>query len=239
MPQNKQYWLKIELLSDTILGRGDGVAGVVDAEVQHDVYGLPYLSGKTLKGLLAATCAELLTALETAVPGQISTWQQSAQQLFGAPGSLAKQMGGLHVGDAQLPPSLQQAVAYDIANGRWQREEVLASLTTLRRQTAMDAATGAPREETLRTMRVILRDTSFVAQLDFVDEAPSSNTLALLAACAKALRRVGSDRNRGRGRVRVQLFDQDPFANPTAADITTSAFAPLAVMLAPTTEERS
>ena len=47
MPQNRQYWLKIDLLSDTTLGRGDGVAGVVDAEVQHDAYGLPYLSGKT------------------------------------------------------------------------------------------------------------------------------------------------------------------------------------------------
>ncbi|MBK8989899.1 MAG: RAMP superfamily protein [Chloroflexi bacterium] len=239
MPENKQYWLKIDLLSDTTLGRGDGVAGVVDAEVQHDAYGLPYLSGKTLKGLLAATCAELLAALEVALPGQIATWQQSAQQLFGAPGSLAEQMGGLHVGDAQLPSSLQQAVAYDIANGRWQREEVLASLTTLRRQTAMDAKTGAPRDETLRTVRVILRDTSFVAQLDFVDEAPSSNTLALLAACAKVLRRAGTDRNRGRGRIRVQLFDQDPFTHPAAAAITTSAFAPLATLLAPATEEGS
>lgn len=239
MPEKTQYWLKIDLLSDTTLGRGDGVAGVVDTEVQHDVYGLPYLSGKTLKGLLAATCAELLMALETAVPEQISAWQQSAQQLFGAPGSLLGQMGSLHVGDAKLPPSLQQAVAYDIANKSWQREEVLASLTTLRRQTAMDAETGAPREETLRTVRVILRDMPFVAQLDFVDEAPSSNTLALLAACAKALRRAGTDRNRGRGRIRVQLFDQDPFANPAAAAITANAFAPLAAVLATTTEEGS
>lgn len=239
MPQDKQYWLKIELLSDTILGRGDGVAGVVDAEVQHDAYGLPYLSGKTLKGLLAATCAELFTALETAVPGQTDVWRQTARQLFGAPGSLAEQMGSLHVGDARLPLSLQQAVAYEIDKKLWQREEVLASLTALRHQTAMDAETGAPRKETLRTARVILRGVTFVARLDFVDDAPSPNGLALLAACAKALRRAGTDRNRGRGRIRVQLYDQNPFTHPAVTAITDSAFAPLAAMLAAAAEEGS
>lgn len=239
MPHNKQYWLKIDLLSDTTLGRGDGIAGIVDAEVQHDAYGLPYLSGKTLKGLLAATCAEVLTALESAKPGQISAWQQSAQQLFGAPGSRAEQMSGLHVGDAKLPQSLQQAVAYDIDRRIWQRDEVLASLTSLRHQTAMDAETGAPLKETLRTVRVILRDTNFVAQLDFVDAAPSPNMLALLAACVKALRRAGTERNRGRGRLQVQLFDHDPFTHPAAAAITESAFAPLAAMLAVAAEEES
>lgn len=39
-------WLKFTLLSDTAFGRGDGVAGLVDAEVLHDPYGLPYLGGK-------------------------------------------------------------------------------------------------------------------------------------------------------------------------------------------------
>lgn len=47
------YSIKIKLLSDTTFGRGDGVAGLVDQEVEHDQYGFPFLRGRTLKGLLS------------------------------------------------------------------------------------------------------------------------------------------------------------------------------------------
>ena len=44
------YQLRLTLLSDATFGSGDGVAGLVDAEVQHDYVGLPFLGGRTLKG---------------------------------------------------------------------------------------------------------------------------------------------------------------------------------------------
>jgi CRISPR/Cas system CMR subunit Cmr4 (Cas7 group RAMP superfamily) len=50
------YHLKIKLLSDTTFGRGDGVAGLIDQEVEHDANGFPYLRGRTLKGLLSEEC---------------------------------------------------------------------------------------------------------------------------------------------------------------------------------------
>ncbi len=56
----KTVWLTLTLKSDTAFGRGDGVAGLINAEVQHDESGLPYLGGKTLKGLLGATCSDIL-----------------------------------------------------------------------------------------------------------------------------------------------------------------------------------
>ena len=56
--------LTIELLTDTTFGRGDGVAGLVDEEVEHDSQtGLPIIRGRTLKGLLVEECANLLYAL--------------------------------------------------------------------------------------------------------------------------------------------------------------------------------
>ena len=73
-------------------------------------------------------------------------------------------------------------------------------------QTAMDPESGAPKKETLRTMRVILRGTPFRARLEFVQE-PIADETALLAACVKALRRAGTGRNRGRGRLKAQLLD--------------------------------
>lgn len=58
------YKLQFDLRSAATFGRGDGVAGLVDEEVEHDGDGLPFLRGRTLKGLLAEECANILYALE-------------------------------------------------------------------------------------------------------------------------------------------------------------------------------
>lgn len=220
----KTYWLQLELLSDATFGRGDGVAGVVDAEVQHDEYGLPYLGGKTLKGLLGAECAEILYALSQAAPEQLPRWQESARRLFGYPGSDDASYADMHVGAAQLPEGLCAAVADEVRKGKLSRGEVLSSLTALRRQTAMDPASGAPKKETLRTVRVILRETPFFARLDFAAE-PAADDLALLAACVKAFRRAGTERNRGRGSLRARLFDRPPGDDPKP-EVTETYFDP-------------
>ena len=52
-----ELMLQITLVSQATFGRGDGVAGLVDIEVLHDEMGLPFLHGRSLKGLLMATCA--------------------------------------------------------------------------------------------------------------------------------------------------------------------------------------
>jgi hypothetical protein len=198
------FWLKFGLISDATFGRGDGVAGLVDTEVQHDEYGLPYLGGRALKGLLGEECANLLFALEQ--QGKKARWEKTAQRLFGNPGSVADDGALLSVGDARLPRDLRQAVRVGIERGELQREQVLESLTAIRRQTAVNPKTDAPQEETLRGMRVILRRTPFEAELRF-HEPPTDDDLALLAACLIALRRAGSGRNRGRGELKAWLQD--------------------------------
>ncbi len=198
----KAYILKFILESDATFGRGDGVAGVVDVEVQHDEWGCPYLGGRSLKGLLVCECAEILDALPKAIKPR---WEGVAQRLFGNPGSTLEDNAVLFVGNARLPDDLCAAIAQDVQRGKVRREEVLESLTALRRQTAMDES-GVPKEHTLRTVRVILRETPFEAKLRFA-EGPNEDDLALLAACVKAFRRAGTGRNRGRGRIRAELLD--------------------------------
>lgn len=198
------FWLKFTLKSDAAFGRGDGVAGVVDSEVQHDAYGLPYLGGRALKGLLEEECANILFALEC--QGQAKRWQKAAQRLFGRPGSQDADQSLLHIGDAQLPEDLRRAVKREIERGELTREQVLHSLTAIRRQTAVDTKTGAPLKETLRSMRVILRGIEFKAALSF-ETTPDPDDLALLAACVKAWRRAGTGRNRGLGELEAQLYD--------------------------------
>jgi len=79
------YQLKFTLLSDATFGRGDGVAGLVDVEVQHDEYGLPFLGGRALKGILRDVCNDILYSLT--LQGKESDWIESAKNLFGHPGS--------------------------------------------------------------------------------------------------------------------------------------------------------
>ena len=198
-----KYTLVLTLESDTTLGRGDGVAGLVDAEVEHDRYGMPFLHGRALKGLLEEECANILFALvERAQP-----WHQAAQDLFGRPGSVAGDGALMHVGDARLPPGLRSAVVADVDGGKYSAAAVLESLTAIRRQTAMDE-TGVPDRGSLRSMRVILRETTLEAELTFA-EPPTEEALALLAACVMALRHVGTGRNRGRGVVMARLCDAE------------------------------
>lgn len=198
--------LHLKLMSDATFGRGDGVAGLVDEEVEHDAAtGLPYLRGRTLKGLLVEECANILFALGT----QADTFKDTAKELFGEAGSGLEADGILHVGAAQVPAQLRQAVQADVEANRLTANDVLESLTAIRRQTSVDEGTGAPERGSLRSMRVLLRETHLIAPLSFsrtpIDEP---KTRALLAACVLALRRAGTGRNRGRGRLKAWLDDE-------------------------------
>ena len=55
--------LRITLVSDATFARGDGVAGEVDQEIDHDRDGFPRINGKRLNGLLKDEGANILYGL--------------------------------------------------------------------------------------------------------------------------------------------------------------------------------
>lgn len=224
------YTLKFTLKSDAAFGRGDGVTGLVDAEIQHDEFGCPYLSGRALKGILVNECADILACLSLE---RWLRWSTVAKQLFGQPGSQANDSAGITIGNAQLPDDIRQALKQDrekyvremaatveenginppksyedirvIAENQF-RTEVLQSLTTIRYQTAMDKD-GVPKKHSLRSIRLMMRETTFFAALgssNFNDDH-----LSLLAACTLAFRRAGTGRTRGRGKLKAELLDSN------------------------------
>lgn len=204
----RRLQISLRLESDTTFGRGEGLAGLVDEEVEYDAAtGLPFVRGRTLKGLLVEECANLLFALQTAGSPALPTLKVAAERLFGRPGSGLQSAALLHFGPALLPEQLRNAVRDEIDRGQLKPAVVLESLTAIRRQTAIDEASAAPEKGSLRSMRVVLHQTSFRAWLDFAVE-PEADDLALLAACALSVRRGGIGRNRGRGRLSLQLLDE-------------------------------
>lgn len=226
----KTYILRLHLNSDATFGRGDGVPGLVDAEVEHDQYGLPFLRGRTLKGLLVEECANILYALKQQgrAADNDDVWHKAAKFLFGQPGSTPSDDGEMYVGDARLPEELRQAVTYEIDERKTLRSiDVLESLTSIRRQTAMTVH-GAPETGSLCAMRVLLRKTVFESVLSFNVDPAGKPELGLLAACIVSLRRVGTGRNRGRGCVTALLAEHADADEATAQAFTAKCLASFA-----------
>jgi hypothetical protein len=199
--------LTVKLLSDTTFGRGDGVAGLVDEEIEHDsATGLPIIRGRTLKGLLVEECANILYALRS--HPNLEDFNKTAAWLFGSGGSTLADGAHMRIGRGELPRDLQQQARHSIQTNEHSAAEILESLTTIRRQTAIDGETGVPADRSLRASRVTLRGLIFRAALDF-DQEPEAHHLALLAACVASVRRTGSGRNRGRGHVQAQIEGED------------------------------
>jgi hypothetical protein len=194
--------LHIHLLSDTTFGRGDGVAGAVNEEVEHDPQtGLPFIKGRTIKGLLVESCADLLFSLQGAAPTLHPYYHDVARRLFGSPGSDLESQGVLVVGNARLDDDLVQAVR----QSRFKPSAMLEALTTVRYQTAVDATTDAPQDGSLRATRAVLRETTFYAPIETLKDL-SPQDIAWLAACARGVRRGGMNRNRGQGRLALTLY---------------------------------
>jgi len=186
----------LTLKSATTFGRGDGVAGLVDREIEHDANGFPFLRGKTLNGLLAEAAENIVFALK-----KDAEWKKAKDALFGLGGSGLEGRGILHIGDAQLPEALRKAMLDE----KWSKEDILYSLTGIRRQTSVNEH-GAPADATLRSMRVLLPGVKLEAPVTN-DRALSETEKQLLAAAILDLRHAGTGRNRGRGWLEAELDD--------------------------------
>jgi hypothetical protein len=208
--------IKMRLLSETTFGRGDGVAGLLDDEIDYDPgTGLPFVKGRTVKGLLVEECANILDSAARVCPGAVPALERSAQRLFGAAGSREQDAGWLHYGEAQVADVIRQAVASAIAapGGLVNPAEILDSLTGIRRRSAVDEESESPAEETLRSVRVLVRETEFLSPL--VELRPlDPDDWPLLAACVAAVRRVGKNRHRGAGHVECSLWENGKDVTP-------------------------
>lgn len=189
--------LTVELLSDATFGRGQGTAGEVDVEVEHDADGLPLIRGKTLHGLLRDAWLSMAV--------HFSDLADAAVRILGVEADLSD-AAVLRVGDAQLPDDVRTWVRHAVHRSSFplRPDQILHTLTDVRRQTARSRRTGAPEESTLRSSRVLLRGLTLAAPLSWL-APPTVEQVRLFALCALAVRHGGLGRNRGRGLLRVTL----------------------------------
>lgn len=200
--------LKISLKSDATFANGDSVPGFIDTEIEYDTRtGIPFIRGKTLKGLLSENCTNLLFLLEKNPP-RSEKWNTAAISLFGKPGSDLSSQAHIHIGNATLSKKLKEVITTDVIRGKLNWQDVLNSMTAIRKQTSVDAVTEVAAKGSLRSSRVLIRGLDLWADLVITRDL-SEDAKGLLAACIKTLHRGGSGRNRGLGRIDVRLYDQD------------------------------
>jgi hypothetical protein len=199
MANDNSSTLRIELLSDATFSRGEGTAGVVDTEVEHDEFGMPFLGGKTLRGLLRDSWLSM--------SGHFPDLAEAAERVLGRSQALDDSCR-LRIGDAFLPFPVRAAVrvAIEREHSPLSPQVVLAAFTSIRYQTAENRMTGAPETTTLRSSRVVLRGFLLESQLSWLDGyEPHTEDLRVLALCALATRHGGLLRNRGRGHICMTL----------------------------------
>ncbi len=192
-------FLQIELLSDATFSRGEGAAGLVDTEVERDEFGMPFIGGKTVRGLLRDSWLSM--------SHHFPDLENAAERVLGRSRAVDESCR-LRIGDAVLPAAIRAAVrrAAERSEHPLTPEMILDGFTTIRYQTAENRETGAPESTTLRSSRVVLRGFVFEAGLCWLDGyKPRPDDLRLLALCALATRHGGLLRNRGRGYLRMTL----------------------------------
>ena len=190
-------FITVELLSDTTFSRGEGTAGAVDVEIERDEHGLPFVGGKTLRGLLRDSWLSLQEHFGSLFP--------AARRIYG-PTEELEETGILRIGDARLGEEIRSWVSWagERKEHPFPAPVILDALTDIRAQTAEDRLTAAPAETTLRVVRVALRGLVFEASLTWL-ALPTEDDVRCLAVGGLATRHAGLARNRGLGFVRLAL----------------------------------
>lgn len=197
--------LNVKLKSAATFGSGDGLAGVVDREIETDPDGFPFLRGKTLKGILAESAENIVYGLGLQ---QDVSWQAEKETLFGQPGRGNAEQGILYVTDAQLPDKFRQImhIAAESNQVPISKRQMFEALTGIRHQTAVHP-NGAPQLRSLRSMRVLQSGLVLTATLLFDIEALTDRQKGFMAATILDARHAGTGRNRGRGWIELTLQD--------------------------------
>lgn len=199
--------LKITTLSDTQIGSGRSFTATIDSDIEFDSLGLPYIPAKRIKGLFR-NAVEDLSKLQ-ALKSLRSFDESHVEKLFGTIGSSTGSpicFDNLNIQDHQQIRSWLNYI-YDAYPFAFKTHTIQDYFTTLRSQTAIDANTQTAKDHSLRTIRVLKKGFNFCGSIHLQNNEDQDAFVNALSMASLLLRRIGSQRNRGFGKVKVELLD--------------------------------
>lgn len=169
-------------------GSGLAAGADVDLLVVKDAAGLPYVPGKTLKGLLREAAEEL----QQLNPEKYA--QSDLEECMGKYETDSRNLkkGTCFFSNATLPMAEHEALE--------QNPELSEFLYDGLSATAIDPETGTAREHSLRKMQVTVPCQLEGSILNVPDDC-----VALIADSMKLIKRLGLGRNRGLGRCTLKM----------------------------------
>lgn len=186
----KSLRIALDISSYWHAGSGHAGPGDIDAAIVRDRHQLPYLPGRTLKGLFR-DAAELWHAWN---PGSFDP-----ALMFGSEeGTTEQPPGKLHFSDASLPSEFT-SWGDSLDPGK---RDVFQGLVEVIASTAIDE-NGIAQDHSLRKLEAAI-PMSLEASISWEEGGPDDATISRwLGDIATLIRRLGSHRHRGYGRCTI------------------------------------
>lgn len=182
--------IHMHLLSDAIFGNGMSMPGGEDICILTDEKGFPYMKGSTLKGIFRE---ELINYLDWSGNDQDSI-AQMVGKLMGNSGADQLENGKLLFSDLTLDGRVMEAVIEEGAS----KQEVIDMFSYIRNFTRLE--NGLAKDGSLRNGRCVKSNLNFYATCSCEQEDAE-----LVKNVLKMMKWIGSMRNRGFGKVSVEV----------------------------------
>jgi len=189
--------LNIRFLDYWHCGTGKGAGAHLDAVVDLDRYGLPFVPGKHIRGLLRDAVERLESWGQLAQFAQCPTQESLAVALFGSAGGMQtlREPGRLEIRNATLPPAFAEWLCGEPGRS--------APLFRELHSAAIDPESGVARSRFLRGIQVTV-PLELQAELACADSA-GIDWKAVITSALALVPALGAHRSRGLGRAVLKL----------------------------------
>lgn len=194
---------KIKITTKSPLQLGYGRAGIViDSDVVHDKYGMPYFPAKRFKGLLYESALEIAEIFDE----KIFT-KKDIDKLFGQG---EDGISRIYINNFYLKNYEKMYSDWQYLNNKYKGfftvQSILDLYTDIRYQTTIDKKTGTTVDGSLHNMRIIDAGTEFYGEIILIEDCELNQKI--LALALKNLRFAGAKRNRGCGQINCLLINE-------------------------------
>lgn len=192
----KEYDVKIKFLSETMLGSGMAVPGVVDNDIRHDNDGLPYMNAKTFKGHIREQM-EFLKRYDK------NYSDVDINELLGSDDKDSeKKIGKIKFSEVSMPQPVKEAIKEAVNKGELSKSEVINSITVIYTRTRINEF-GVAEAHTLRKERELKKN--LMLETKIYTEELKEKELEMLCESIKALKHIGMHKSKGKGLVECSI----------------------------------
>jgi len=200
--------IKITTKSPVLVGSGKSFGSIIDSDIVFDEVGLPFIPSKRIKGLLRDSAIEVLDMFNACtLINKIDLTKKNedynlVEKVFGKPGNVEMpcvNIDNFYIEEYNIIKKELSTILKSKYNKIFNSNDILAGFTEIRRHTAIDPNSSIAKEHSLRTVRVIRKEIRFESLISV--NCFDSEAIPLIILACKNLRKMGTKRNRGFGKI--------------------------------------